>query len=199
MNIVRLILLSLYMMALVSGGALAETAIQQKRYTHEQDSTAAYQESKEFVICDGCENTDTLNRRETPRLSVTFSGGKETVLKDEAKEVIQYQQPESIPYTVYFGYNTHTLPEDEKEQLKSLATVLIEDGYHEFEAIGYADSTGSEEYNLMLSGKRADSVTEILSSLGGEPSQSEGRGTCCTLSSDEESRRVEILFRKGGK
>jgi outer membrane protein OmpA-like peptidoglycan-associated protein len=199
MKIVGITGLSLYMLLSVSVGSLAAMSMQQERYTYEHDSTAVYQESKEFIVCDDCDKTGTLTRREIPRLSIRFSGNEETEPTEEREEVIQYQQPESVPHTVYFRYNAHTLPEAEKERLKGLAKVLIQDGYREFEAIGYADSKGSKEYNLMLSGKRADSITEILRSLGGEPAKSEGRGKCCTLSSDEESRRVEILFRKGGK
>jgi outer membrane protein OmpA-like peptidoglycan-associated protein len=176
MKIVRIVLLLLCMMLTVNGGSLSAISMQQERYTHENDSNVAYQESKEFVICDDCKKNGTLSRREVPRLLIRFSGNEEKEPKEETEQVIQYQQPESVSHTVYFGYKAHTLPEEEKERLKGLARVLIGKGYRKFEAIGYADSKGSKEYNLILSGKRADSVTELLSSLGGEPSKSEGRG-----------------------
>jgi len=79
-----------------------------------------------------------------------------------------------------------------------LAEMLIKDGYNEFEAVGFTDKKGSREYNLMLSSRRAERVTEILTSLGATPSKTEGRGKCCTHSSDDESRRVEIKFMKKG-
>lgn len=190
------------LLALTVSLSEAQMNMQQKTYRHENDKKVEYRESKEFVICDDCDESSVLTKKEMPKLTVKFSvdekNARETE-KEVTKKVIHYQAPETVPFTVYFGYDKYKLKEDEQERLEELAIMLIDDGYDEFEAVGYTDNKGSKEYNLVLSGKRAESVKDILSSLGGHPSNTEGRGKCCTLSSDEDSRRVEIFFKKGGK
>ena len=180
----------------------ADANLKQEIYKHDNDEKVRYKEDSEFVICDDCGDSGNLTIRKLPELSVKFSEEKKTpeiLAKAGAGKVIRYQAPETVPFTVYFGYDKDQMPDDEKERLKDLAKMLLEDSYSEFEAVGYTDSKGTKEYNLMLSGRRAETVKALLSSLGGIPSITEGRGKCCTLSSDEDSRRVEIIFKKGGK
>ena len=202
MKLLKAVLIMLNVIPLAVGISTAAMNMQQESYTHHTDGKVEFRESKEFVICDNCDNASSLTKKIKPKLSIKFTGEEnknERATETETSTVIHYQAPDTVPFTVYFGYDKHDLEDDEEEKLQGLAEILIKDGYNEFESVGYTDNKGPEEYNLMLSGKRAEAVKMKLSSLGGSPSKTEGRGKCCTLSSDDESRRVEILFKKGGK
>lgn len=78
--------------------------------------------------------------------------------------------PEAILATVYFGFDKYAVESGERAKLDAIAasakgkTLLI---------AGYTDHVGTEEYNLGLSDRRAQSVTEYLVRLGGSKSQME--------------------------
>jgi len=71
--------------------------------------------------------------------------------------------------------------------------------------VGHTDSTGSENYNLGLSMKRAEAVSGALIAGGLHPSQvsTEGKGEAAPVASNETAtgraanRRVEILVQPG--
>ncbi len=70
---------------------------------------------------------------------------------------------------------------------------------------GHTDSTGSEEYNLALSQRRALTVLEFLAGEGVEPSRlsSEGFGMTTPIADNatkegrSKNRRVEIVISEG--
>lgn len=71
--------------------------------------------------------------------------------------------PEAILTTVYFGFDKYTVEANERAKLDAIAgraknTKLI--------IAGYTDQFGTEEYNLGLSDRRAQSVREYLVKLG---------------------------------
>lgn len=78
--------------------------------------------------------------------------------------------PEAILATVYFGFDKYAVESGERAKLDAIAaaakgkTLLL---------AGYTDHVGTEEYNLGLSDRRAQSVTEYLVRLGGSKSQME--------------------------
>lgn len=71
--------------------------------------------------------------------------------------------PEAILATVYFGFDRYTVEVNERAKLDALAgkangtTLLL---------AGYTDHVGTEEYNLGLSDRRAQSVADYLVRLG---------------------------------
>lgn len=81
--------------------------------------------------------------------------------------------PEAIIVTVQFDFDQYTVSASERAKLdaaaaKAKATTLI--------IAGYTDQFGTEEYNLGLSDKRAQSVRDYLVKLGCNPADSEVLG-----------------------
>jgi len=81
--------------------------------------------------------------------------------------------PEAIITTVHFDFDQYTVSAAERAKLdaaagKAKATKLL--------IVGYTDQFGTEEYNLGLSDKRAQSVRDYLVKLGCNPADSEVLG-----------------------
>jgi outer membrane protein OmpA-like peptidoglycan-associated protein len=78
--------------------------------------------------------------------------------------------PEAIVTTIYFGFDKYTVEASERSKLDAIAgaikgkTLLLP---------GYTDHVGTEEYNVGLSDRRAQSVAEYLVRLGSSKSQME--------------------------
>lgn len=78
--------------------------------------------------------------------------------------------PEAILATVYFGFDRYAVEAGERAKLDAIAgrvgatTVLL---------AGYTDHVGTEEYNLGLSDRRAQSVADYLVRLGGSRTRME--------------------------
>ena len=64
--------------------------------------------------------------------------------------------------TVLFKFDQYKLTDDAKEQLDKLVTDTGSDKRFFIAVEGFTDSTGSADYNVVLSQKRADSVVEYL-------------------------------------
>ena len=97
-------------------------------------------------------------------------------------------------------YNVRVHPEAE-EVLKNLAIVLKEMDVKNFEIDGHTDSDGSDEYNQVLSEKRANSVKNFLVSQGVTAEiTTKGYGESKPVASNDtaegkqKNRRVEIII-----
>ena len=64
--------------------------------------------------------------------------------------------------TVLFDFGSSRLDEDAKTKLDSAAFQAPGDVPYVFEVEGFTDATGSRDYNLALSGRRADAVVRYL-------------------------------------
>lgn len=66
--------------------------------------------------------------------------------------------------TVFFGYNNADLSEEARQRVDALATVLNHPRAQQRKMAveGHADAIGSQDYNLKLSQKRAETVTQEL-------------------------------------
>jgi len=67
---------------------------------------------------------------------------------------------------VFFEIDSWKLKKESVSELNNLAKLLIENGEIKIEIGGYTDSTGTDEYNLKLSEKRALSVVDYLIQVG---------------------------------
>jgi outer membrane protein OmpA-like peptidoglycan-associated protein len=82
-----------------------------------------------------------------------------------------------MPNNQLFEYDSAELQGSAVEQLQKVATLIKRNPHATFTLEGYTDSYGSEEYNLDLSYRRAESVKAYLvNALGINPAQIETRG-----------------------
>jgi hypothetical protein len=78
--------------------------------------------------------------------------------------------PESILATVYFDFDKYTVSATERAKIDAVAGRVKAT---EVIIAGYTDHFGTEEYNLGLSDRRAQSVREYLVKLGASEAKSE--------------------------
>ncbi len=64
--------------------------------------------------------------------------------------------------TVYFKSNSYTIDKKYHKILDRIAQQLSSDTFGYLKIFGYADTLGSDEYNDILSGKRAQAVYQYL-------------------------------------
>jgi OOP family OmpA-OmpF porin len=108
---------------------------------------------------------------------------------------------------VLFDYNRATLKAGAQQNLYRLITFLKENPERTVTIEGYTDSTGSEEYNLDLSQRRAQSVQDFLLQNGISTDRITARGygeaspvaTNSTEAGRLQNRRVEIVISEQGR
>ncbi|MBI4209124.1 MAG: peptidoglycan-associated lipoprotein Pal [Deltaproteobacteria bacterium] len=87
-----------------------------------------------------------------------------------AEEVSKIGAPAERPTKpIYFDFDQSIVREDQKPILKSLAAWLRENSKGKLTLEGHCDERGTEEYNLALGQRRADSVKSYLVSAGVSP------------------------------
>ncbi|RFS13443.1 OmpA family protein [Emticicia sp. C21] len=67
---------------------------------------------------------------------------------------------------ILFGVDSYSLNQMSKDNLEKLAQTLKEYEDTNILVAGHTDNTGSEDYNMKLSEKRADAVADLLNSMG---------------------------------
>jgi peptidoglycan-associated lipoprotein len=67
---------------------------------------------------------------------------------------------------VFFEFDSATLSKDAQEKLTNVATILTQHPELKVRIEGNADERGSEQYNLALGQRRADSAKKYLDNLG---------------------------------
>ena len=72
----------------------------------------------------------------------------------------------NMPGNITFATNSYAVREDFRPVLDSVAEVLKEYKSTMIQIGGHTDSTGSHEYNMLLSKQRAQSVADVLGSFG---------------------------------
>jgi len=68
--------------------------------------------------------------------------------------------------SVFFEFDSATLTKDAQEKLTNVATILTQHPELKVRIEGNADERGSEQYNLALGQRRADSAKKYLADLG---------------------------------
>lgn len=86
---------------------------------------------------------------------------KEAIDKIKADQLNFYAMPFSILYEV----NEWQVSEDQLDKVKAVAKVM-KDTDAKFMVVGFADYTGSDQYNQKLSERRANEVKRLLKSYG---------------------------------
>jgi peptidoglycan-associated lipoprotein len=100
--------------------------------------------------------------------------------------------------TVYFSFDDASIQASERERLDGDAACLEKSTGKNCFVVGHTDSTGTEEYNIALSERRAQSVADYLSRLGIDPARLQvvPKGeTEPSGQGDEKDRRVDFQWR----
>lgn len=109
--------------------------------------------------------------------------------------------------SVNFNINQATLTDKAKANLDKLVKVFKENPDTDIDIYGYTDITGKEEYNLKLSGQRANSVKTYLTQQGisAKRMKTQGMGIADPIASNDtkegqmKNRRVEFGIRANDK
>jgi outer membrane protein OmpA-like peptidoglycan-associated protein len=102
---------------------------------------------------------------------------------------------------VLFDFNQYTLKPGAREKLAKVSGILLAYPGLKIQLEGHTDSVGTDEYNMTLSQKRADSVRSYLASQGvpGDTMTSTGMGkadpvaTNDTAAGRQQNRRVDMV------
>lgn len=109
--------------------------------------------------------------------------------------------------SVNFTINQATLTDKAKGNLDKLVVIFKENPDTDIDIYGYTDITGREEYNLKLSGQRANAVKTYLSQNGISPKRmkTQGMGIADPIASNNteegriKNRRVEFGIKANDK
>ncbi len=128
-----------------------------------------------------------------------YYGDVETLMRTDTKTETYTFLPE---VTVYFDFNQSNLSQDAQDKLSAFyQNVISKEPNSFFYVEGNTDTSGTQEYNLILSEKRANRVISYLEYLGGNAGnfQMLARGELNPIADDathpELNRRV-IVYRK---
>ena len=100
--------------------------------------------------------------------------------------------------TVYFGFDDSSIQASERDRLGADAACIEKTKGKTVLLFGHTDSSGTEEYNIALSERRAQSVADYLSRLGSDPARLQvvPKGeTEPTGLGDDKDRRVEMQWK----
>lgn len=73
--------------------------------------------------------------------------------------------------TVYFGFDQSTIMPSERDRLDANAQCLEKTKGKSIYVTGHTDTSGTEEYNIALSERRAQSVADYMARLGSDPAR----------------------------
>jgi len=100
--------------------------------------------------------------------------------------------------TVYFGFDEATIKQSEFDRLAANGQCLEKAKGKSVMLSGHTDSSGTEEYNIALSERRAQSVADYLARLGTDPARMQvvPKGeTSSTGLGDDKDRRCEFQWK----
>ncbi|MDQ3296612.1 MAG: OmpA family protein [Myxococcota bacterium] len=73
--------------------------------------------------------------------------------------------------TVYFGFDDASIQASERDRLDANAQCIEKTKGKAVFLMGHTDTSGTEEYNIALSERRAQSVADYMSRLGTDPAR----------------------------
>ena len=129
----------------------------------------------------------------------------ETALKDLEADVTEEEVRMELPGDILFNFDRYDIRPDAGKTLGKVAVVIRAYSGKQVLIEGHTDSKGSEDYNMTLSVRRAESVRQWLQekeNLRDAPFETKGWGETrprATNETDEgrqKNRRVEITIKK---
>ncbi len=100
--------------------------------------------------------------------------------------------------TIFFGFDDSSIQASERDRLDSNSQCMSKNKTQAVLLVGHTDTSGTEEYNIALSERRAQSVADYLSRLGSDPAKLQvvPKGeTEPSGNGDDKDRRVEFKWR----
>lgn len=100
--------------------------------------------------------------------------------------------------TIYFGFDEANVQQSERDRLDANSKCLDKNKPKGVMLVGHTDSSGTEEYNIALSERRAQAVADYLSRLGVDPARMQvvPKGeTSSTGLGDDKDRRCEFQWK----
>ena len=85
-------------------------------------------------------------------------------------------EPTKLVY--YFDFNSADTEQEAKDYISDLVSILHEDEYIKIKIVGHTDNVGTDDYNQILSRKRAQVIVELLTqnNISNTRITSEGKG-----------------------
>jgi len=100
--------------------------------------------------------------------------------------------------TIYFAFDDSSIQQSERDRLDGNQKCLVKNKTQSVFLFGHTDTSGTEEYNIALSERRAQSVADYLARLGTDPAKLQvvPKGeTEPTGMGDDKDRRVELKWK----
>ena len=197
-------------MALLATASIVQAqpeGFQVRSYTHNYGDTVTGMDSEAFLICTGC-RPDPLVKLPKQNVAVKVMAAVEPVSVQTAEEVAYEGLLDPPPVveaaipvakaiktthvgTVLFRLDSHQLQKKDKAILDKIAASLPKGSAPG--VAGYTCKLGTNGHNKGLSQRRADSVAAYLRAKGVLVASTEGKGSCCTVSTEKKlNRRVDI-------
>jgi OOP family OmpA-OmpF porin len=114
------------------------------------------------------------------------------------RDMTDYKQ--AAQEAVLFAFNSATLTDDGKAQLARVAAATAGKNIFVIEVRGFTDSTGSADYNVLLSERRADAVVRTLAAEHNIPLRAISRLGLGSIEGEntraarEQNRRVDVTL-----
>ena len=120
----------------------------------------------------------------------------ETAAVKEKKPEVVKTAPADLP-AIYFANNSSRLTQKEADKLDAVAEMMKAQPDITLNIVGHASNTGSEDYNLRLTQRRANTVKMLLVRRGIDGSRMKpvvGRGIDRDAADSKQARRVELII-----
>lgn len=120
----------------------------------------------------------------------------ETAAVEEKKTEVVETAPTDLP-AIYFANNSSRLTQKEADKLDAVAEMMKAQPDVTLNIVGHASNTGSEDYNLRLTQRRANTVKMLLVRRGIDGSRMKpvvGRGIDRDAADSKQARRVELII-----
>lgn len=136
-----------------------------KPVTHPEPTSTSTQSAAPTITMPPADNTVTKNDDFVK--TDTQPAVKEEVMPSNLEDLNNYVQQRGLVHDAFFNYAESTLSADAQSALQSSATWLKGDGRaYNLLIEGHCDERGTEQYNLALGDRRANTVKEYLATLG---------------------------------
>lgn len=72
----------------------------------------------------------------------------------------------ALPFSIQFDLDSYRINAGEMNKVKAVARMMVQDTTIRYTVAGFCDASGSDDYNMKLSGKRAEAVKKALMRYG---------------------------------